>query len=152
MTKLDHVVARFNGADLTFRIARSDLDLFERVRGRNALASIKWVAAGDWGVADLKEILSLALLSESQVARLRKIYEAGFDAPYHVHELLLSMERRRKGLPSERSGLLASPVVDAAFDRNPPADYAELVIAILTAAVLGIDEADAFFTDEPADA
>lgn len=145
--KYDHVVARFNGADLTFKIDRADLDLFERIH-RKALASIKAVAAGDWSVADLKLILSFALLSTPQVDRLRKIHETNLDGSEMVWQMLADMQRRQKGEPTERAGLLASPTVEAAFAKNPPAVYAELVIAILTAALLGIEAADAVFTDE----
>lgn len=135
MTKHDHVVARFNGADLTFRIARADLDTLEAF-GTPAFRMFRNISAGSWTVADLKFVLAFAL---APVGRWAKLAAAAANAGPEVAKALGQAN-------------VSDPRVDAAFAKNPPGDYVPLAQAVLAAALLGIDKADAVFTDEPADA
>ena len=128
MTKFDHVNARFNGADLIFRIARSDLDTLEAL-GTPAFQLFRTITAGHWTVRQLRFVLAFALAPSG---KFTKLATAGGDVA--------------KGLADAR---VIDPRVDAAFAKNPPGDYVPLVLAVLAAAVLGIEEADASFTDEP---
>lgn len=128
MTKHDHVVARFNGADLTFKIHRSDLDTLEAL-GTPAFTLFRNITAGHWTVRQLRFVLAFAQAPAGKFANLA-----------------------RAGSPEVASALADRYVVDsridAAFAKNPPGTYVPLVQAVLAAAVLGIDEADATFTDE----
>jgi len=143
MPKLDHVVARFNGADLTFKIARADLDLFEYVF-QPAFELFKDISAGKWTGAGLKEILAFALLTSEQVATLRRTAERAARGSIDIKDLIATMDLR----PNARAKILQSDVVEAAFVANPPGGYVPLVQAILLACLLGVDEADARFTDD----
>lgn len=129
MTKHDHVVARFNGADLTFRIARSDLDLFEAF-GTPAFTLFRTITGGHWTVRQLKFVLAFALAPAGKFAKL------AVPGSPDVAKALADMQ-------------VTDPRVDAAFAKNAPGDYLPLTQAVLAAALLGIDEADATFTDEP---
>ena len=129
MTKFDHVVARFNGADLTFKIDRSDLDLFEAF-GTPAFTLFRTITAGHWTVRQLRFVLAFALAPAGKFAKL-----AVLGSP-EIAKVL-----------ADRA--IVDPRVDAAFAKNAPGDYLPLVQAVLAAALLGIDEADAVFTDEP---
>ena len=132
MTKHDHVVARFNGADLTFRIARSDLDTLEAF-GAPAFGLFRRITAGHWTVADLKFVLAFALAPVGKFARLAMSASA---ASPEVARLLGQTQ-------------IKDARVEAAFAKNAPGDYVPLVQSVIAAAVLGIDGADAVFTDEP---
>lgn len=129
MTKLDHVVARFNGADLTFKIARSDLDTLESL-GTPAFTLFRTITSGHWTVRQLRFVLAFALAPAGKFANLTCSGSA---------EVASALADRR----------VVDPRVDAAFAKNAPGDYVPLVQAVLAAALLGIDEADATFTDEP---
>lgn len=129
MTKLDHVVARFDGQDLTFRIARSDLDTLEAL-GTPAFTLFRIITAGQWTVKQLRFVLAFAL---APAGKFSKLVNAGST------EIANALADIR----------VVDPRVDAAFAKNAPGDYVPLVQAVLAAAVLGIDEADATFTDEP---
>jgi hypothetical protein len=135
MTKHDHVVARFNGADLTFRIARADLDTLEAF-GTPAFRMFRNISASSWTVADLKFVLAFAL---APAGRWTKLAGAAANAGPEVAKVL--------GQAS-----ISDPRVEAAFAKNPPADYVALAQAVLAAALLGIDQTDAVFSDEPVDA
>jgi hypothetical protein len=128
MTKLDHVAARFNGADLTFRIARTDLDTLEAL-GSPAFQLFRNVVAGHWTVKQLRFVLAFALAPTGKFAKLGS---AGGETAKSLADLSV-----------------IDPRVEDAFAKNPPGDYVPLVQAVLAAALLGIDEADASFTDEP---
>ncbi|WP_224701997.1 hypothetical protein [Devosia aquimaris] len=128
MTKFDHVKARFSGADLTFRIARSDLDTLEAL-GTPAFQLFRTITAGHWTVKQLRFVLAFAL---APTGKFTKLATAGGDVAKSLAEMRV-----------------VDPRVDAAFAKNPPGDYVPLVQAVLAAALLGIDEADAHFTDEP---
>lgn len=128
MTKHDHVVARFNGADLTFKIDRTDLDLFEAF-GTPAFTMFRTITSGHWTVRQLKFVLAFALAPAGKFARL------AIPGSPEIAMALADMK-------------VADPRVDAAFAKNAPGDYLPLVQAVLAAALLGIDEADAIFTDE----
>ena len=128
MTKLDHVVARFNGADLTFRIARSDLETLESL-GTPAFTLFRTITSGQWTVRQLRFVLAFALAPVGKFARLAN---AGSTEVAKALADLRVVDYR----------------VDAAFTKNAPGDYVPLVQAVLAASLLGIDEADATFTDE----
>jgi hypothetical protein len=128
MTKLDHVNARFNGQDLTFRIARSDLDTLEAL-GTPAFTLFRNITAGQWTIRQLRFVLAFALAPAGKFAKLAGAGSA------EVARALADLR-------------VVDTRVDAAFAKNPPGDYVALVQAVLAAAVLGIDEADASFTDE----
>lgn len=127
MIKHDHVVARFNGADLTFRIARTDLDTLEAL-GTPAFTLFRTITAGQWTVRQLRYVLAFAL---APAGKFTKLAAAGGETAKALAELRVVDAR-----------------VDAAFAKNPPGDYVPLVQAVLAASLLGIDEADAKFTDE----
>jgi hypothetical protein len=129
--KHDHVVARFNGANLTFRIARADLDALEAF-GTPALTLFRKITGGAWTVADIRFVLAFALAPAGKFARLAgSLAGVGATVGQAVRDTI------------------RDPRVDAAFAKNPPGDYVPLAQAVLAAALLGIDEADANFTDEP---
>jgi hypothetical protein len=128
MTKHDHVVARFNGADLTFKIHRTDLDTLEAL-GTPAFTLFRTITSGQWTVKQLRFILAFALAPAGKFAKLAAT--ASTQVANALAEFRVVDER-----------------VDAAFAKNPPGDYVPLAQAVLAAAVLGIDEADAKFTDE----
>ena len=131
--KFDHVSARFDGADLTFRIARADLDAFEAF-GTPALTLFRKITSGAWNVADIRFVLAFALAPAGKFARLAgSLSGVGATVGQAVRDTI------------------KDPRVDAAFAKNPPGDYVPLAQAVLAAALLGIDEADATFTDEAAD-
>lgn len=132
MTKHDHVVARFNGADLTFRIARSDLDTLESL-GTPAFSLFRTITGGHWTVRQLRYVLAFALAPAGNFARL-------------ATAMATVGGETAKALADLR---VVDPRVDAAFAKNAPGDYVPLVQAVLAASLLGIDEADATFTDEP---
>lgn len=133
MTKHDHVVARFNGADLTFRISRSDLDTLEAL-GTPAFTLFRTITAGHWTVRQLRYVLAFGLAPDGKFARLGT---ALTNLPTgDAVKTLVDLK-------------VVDPRVDAAFAKNPPGDYVPLAQAVLAASLLGIDEADATFTDEP---
>lgn len=143
MTKAeaDHVVARFNGADLTFHIARADLDLFEAY-GPSAYHRLRAISSGDWKVRDLKFVLAFALLDAAGIRKVRRDVEQARRAG--IAPGVLSEMRKAAG----ECDLLHNDAIEAAFATRAPGDYASLAIAILTAALLGIEPADAVFSDE----
>lgn len=128
MTKHDHVVARFNGADLTFKIHRTDLDTLESL-GTPAFTLFRTITAGHWTVRQLRYVLAFAL---APAGKFTKLATAGGETAKALADLHV-----------------VDPRVDAAFTKNPPGDYVPLVQAVLAASLLGIDEAEATFTDEP---
>ena len=128
MTKFDHVVARFNGADLTFKIHRADLDTIEAL-GTPAFHLFRTITAGQWTVRQLRLVLAFALAPAGKFAKLAM---AGGETANALADMRVVDSR-----------------VDAAFAKNPPGDYVPLVQAVLAAALLGIDAADATFSDEP---
>lgn len=129
MTKHDQVVARFNGADLVFKIYRADLDTLEAL-GTPAFTLFRNITAGHWTVRQLRLVLAFALAPAGKFAHL------GLAGSLEIASALVDR-------------YVADPRVDAAFAKNPPGDYVPLAQGVLAAAVLGIDEADATFTDEP---
>lgn len=129
MTKLDQVKARFGGKDRTFRIAREDLSAFELAAKEPSYALFRTLSAGQWTLAQVRIVIRFANLDAKAMASRRRMAAYGL-AP--------GMERDDE--------------IDAVLDRNPPAQYAMLAQAILGAALFGLDEADAIFTDEDVDA
>lgn len=127
--KLDHVKARFNGADLTFKIARADLDFFEAC-GKPALTLFREITAGEWTVRQLRFVLAFAL---APAGKFSKLATTGSTQVASALADLRVVDAR----------------VDAAFAKNPPGDYVPLAQSVLVAALLGVDEAEASFTDEP---
>ena len=129
MTKLDHVKARFGGNDRTFRIAREDVSAFEAAAKEPAYALFRAFSAGHWTLYQVRTVLRFANLDARALAARRPLAALG---------MAFGMERDAE--------------IDAVLDRNPPAQYAMLAQAILGAALFGLDEAEATFTDEAVDA
>lgn len=123
--KHDSVSARIGGRDITFKIARDDLPVFEGYTGYSAFGLFRAIATGAWRVDQIKAVLKFASMSAS--ARKRAVAMAQLGS---------------QPLP-EKPGF-----IDAVFARNPPAQYATLAASVLGAALFGIDAAEATFTDE----
>ncbi len=55
--KVDTIAARFNGADLKFRLSQGRIEAEERIHG-SLYALLKRIAAGAWTVADIRNVLT----------------------------------------------------------------------------------------------
>ncbi|CAH2408018.1 hypothetical protein [Mesorhizobium ventifaucium] len=136
---LNSVTARFGGRDVTFKIDRQDLPLFEAYAGIPAYEMFTRITAGKWTVENLKSVLTFASVPAGKLAELRQF---------------TGVLRR---MASSDTGLLDSyfkgcaPLVRRTLSSNPVAQYALLAQAILAGALFGITAADATFSDSTAD-
>ncbi|TPL39236.1 gene transfer agent family protein [Mesorhizobium sp. B2-4-8] len=123
------IIARVNGADMTFCIHREDLTHFE-ARFGGAYALYKRIAAGAWKTSDLLDILRFA-------SGPRPTGDPMFA---HLDTAILKLRGGGKACPIE-SALLA----------NGPAIYAPLVLQVLAAALFQLKPNELAFTDEVVD-
>lgn len=122
MPKVDFIKARFGGKDVTFRIERRDLEAFERYADARAMPLLLALLEKGWGATDVARVLRFATLDASTLSMTRRTGDV------HLHAKQTFVDR-----------VLAS---------RPVADYVPLAAAILTAALFGVDEAEATFSDE----
>lgn len=134
--QVDAIKARFNGQDYTMKIHREDLVIFEARHLVTAFDLYHRVASGQWSVRDIANVIRFAISKRPD----RK------NVPFDVASFL---EHRFDALKA--IGAIQPDLVDKAFAAKPVAQYAVLAQLILGAALFGIDEPDATFTDEPAD-
>ncbi|PTE08209.1 hypothetical protein [Mesorhizobium helmanticense] len=135
----DSVTATFGGREITFKIDRQDLPLFEAYAGIPAIEMFMRITGGRWTVQHLKSVLTLASVSADKLAELRQFTGA-----------------LRRMAPGD-TGLIDSylkgcaPHVRRTLTANPVAQYAILTQAILAGALFGLSAADATFTEQSAD-
>jgi hypothetical protein len=135
----DSVTASFGGRDLTFKIDRQDLPLFEAYSGLPAIEMFMRITGGKWTVEQLKSVLTFASIPAAKLTELRQFSGV-----------------LRRMAPSD-TGLLDSyfkgcaPLVKRTLGANPVAQYALLAQAIMAGALFGITAADATFSDGTAD-
>ncbi|MER8637656.1 hypothetical protein [Mesorhizobium sp. M1365] len=136
---LNSVTARFGGRDLTFKIDRQDLPLFEAYAGLPAIEMFMRITGGKWTVDNLKTVLRFASVPADRLKELRQF------------------SRTLRHMTPTDSGLLDSyfkgcaPLIKRTLSTNPVAQYALLAQAILAGALFGITAADAIFSDGTAD-
>lgn len=136
---LNAVTARFGGRDLTFKIDRQDVPLFEAYSGLPAIEMFMRITDSRWTVDNLKSVLTFASVPAAKLSELRQFSGA-----------------LRRMAPSD-TGLLdhyfrgCAPHVKRTLGANPLAQYALLAQAIMAGALFGITAADATFSDGTAD-
>lgn len=130
MTTTDAITARFNGHDVTFRIPRDYLPHFEAAHG-SAYALYRKIVAGAWSVAEIAAVLRFAS---------GELLPTKSEAPEHF--------AMRARLGEAARGEKGGDAVASAFAARGPATYAPLAAAVLMAALMGVDEAEARFSDE----
>ncbi|PWJ84870.1 hypothetical protein C7441_104138 [Pseudaminobacter salicylatoxidans] len=132
---VDGIKARFNGRDMVVKIHREDLPFFE-YRNESAFVIYKRIAAGEWTTSDIAKVLRFALSPRPDRSKPVDAYAAWESLRANLH----------------RIGAVPAPPPDpiyAALTSRPIAQYAALAQLVLGAALFGIEEADATFTDEP---
>ncbi|MER9900100.1 hypothetical protein [Mesorhizobium sp. M0130] len=136
---LNSVTARFGGRDLTFKIDRQDLPLFEAFSGLPAIELFMRITGGKWTVDNLKSVLTFASVSADRLKELRQF------------------SRTLRHMTPTDSGLLdhyfkgCAPHIKRTLNANPVAQYALLAQAIIAGALFGISASDAIFSDGSAD-
>lgn len=123
---LTRVRARFGGRDVTFQMTPDDVPAFEQIHG-SAFGFYKDLQDGRWTVENLRTILGFASMSDKDRATISKSARWGMAA--------VSMTKRNAH-------------VDKVLATKPIAIYSGLARLILASAIFGIDDADAYFSDE----
>lgn len=122
----DSISARFGGRDVTFKIERVDLPVFEGHFG-SAFALFQKLSTGVWTTEDVRRVLSFAATPTTAHSMARHCLAHGLSGfgprPYHAH-------------------------VDDTLQRNAPGTYAALASLVLGAALFGVSDDEATFTDE----
>lgn len=134
-TLVDSVIARFNGQDITFKIHRGDLPVFE-ARFGPAYHLYRRIAAGHWTVADIRNVLRFASAARPKPGTAAQYATAD---PALLAALENTREYARNGKPC---------AVQDAFAARGPAAYASLAALVLGAALVGIEVSEAKFSDE----
>lgn len=123
----DAITARIGGRDITFKIDRADLRIFEGRFGP-AFSLYSRIVRGDWTVRDLTNVLRFA-------AGPRPDPKEWTDE-WRMRQALTEIH----GAPAD--------FLDNTLAKNPPAIYAPLAANVIGAALFGIDETEATFSDE----
>ncbi len=138
----DAVTARFGGRDLTFKIARSALPAFEARMNRTARAVALELMGGDPKIATVRDVLNFAAPKGLGKHLPMSDYEIQMASVYRaLDRSLAEIHFRSNGEPHRT-------FVEQVLADNPPAQYAPLAAAVLAAALFGISEDEATFTDE----
>lgn len=132
---VDAIKARFSGRDYTMKIHREDLGIFEVSHHVTAFDLYHRIASGQWSVRDIANVIRFAISKRPDRNTI----------PFDAHSFVELRFDALKAIGARKPDL-----VDEAFAAKPVAQYAVLAQLILGAALFGIDEADATFTDEPA--
>jgi hypothetical protein len=133
----DSIKARFNGADYAMKIHREDVPIFEVQHEATAFDLYHRIAGGMWSVKDIANVIRFA--TSKRPDRRNIAFDPAFILKYRQGDFLKALGARGPDL------------VDKAFATKPIAQYAALAQLVLGAALFGIDEADATFTDEQTD-
>ncbi|UOK70438.1 gene transfer agent family protein [Ancylobacter polymorphus] len=128
---VNSISATISGHEHRLTVRRDSLSILDAVLGGSAYAVLKKFEAGTWSTNDVELVLSFALHGPTPMERI--IAKLGAPQP--------TGERRA-----------TAPEIAAAINRNGPGQYADLAALTLSAALFGISESDAVWTDEVADA
>lgn len=129
---VNSIRASILGQEHRLTVRRDSLAILDAVLGGSAFAVLKRFETGTWSTADVELVLSFALHGPTPMERLM----AKFAEPR------TTSERRA-----------TAPEIAAAIGKNGHGSYADLAALVLSAALFGISESDAVWTDEvPADA
>lgn len=124
---VNSIRATILGTEHRLTVRRDSLSILDAVLGGSAYAVLKRFEAGQWSTADVELVLSFALHGPTPMERL--------------------MARLGSATSSERRA--TAPEIAAAIGKNGPGNYADLAALVLSAALFGIEVADATWTDEP---
>jgi hypothetical protein len=126
---VNSIRATISGHEHRLTVRRDSLSILDAVLGGSAYAVLKKFEAGTWSTNEVELVLSFALHGPTPLERLTARLGAS------------AVERRA-----------TAPEIAAAINRNGPGQYADLAAFVLSAALFGISESDAVWTDEVADA
>lgn len=148
--KTDEVKARFGGRDLVFKIERTDMVAFERAINRPVIFILDQMNAGRWTAHDVEFILNWAA-PEGLSTKPARGDELDMFGPDSIAAMKEYLTRRQQAARGEKPGAPKLTFVEAVLAENGHGKYAVLAQAILGAALFGLPEDGASFSDEEAD-
>ena len=123
----DTITARIGGIATPCQIHREDLKFFEAAHG-SAFGLLKRFSAGIWMAEDVRDVLSFATGSRPQASE-------SIDG-YRMQAMLQKVRAPRP------------TAIDAALSSKGPGVYVPLAMAVITACLFGVSDAESTFDDE----
>jgi len=131
----NHIDAVIDGKKYRLTVRRENVAILDGLLGGSCFAALKRFQGGEWTAREVELVLSFALRGPTKLERMIAALNAHLAAADHG--------ARR-----------VDPAITAAVRKNGHGTYADLAATVLVAALFGITEADAKWSDssEAADA
>lgn len=139
MTTCRHIAATFGGQSIRFELTSDSIAALENSLRVSAFDLLKHMVAGRWTMRQLFLVLSAAIPSDQSGG-----------GPDGTESKAAELERLVMATSGRTFGqtVVESPAVKTVLDDNPPARYAALAVAILDAALFGVDAEQATFDEK----
>lgn len=140
------VNARVNGRDMKMEIPRDELPLFEGHMGCGAYDVLRTFTAGRWRIEDIRKVLEFAA-GGGPAGMERSVLKASV----MKNELFAGLKSRTFArLEGSPKGTTKANIehIRSTLETRAPARYAVLAQQVLSAALFGVGDDEAEFTDE----